>query len=74
MNKSELIEALATKAELSKAAAGRAVDVLVEEIVTAVAKGDSVALVSAATNHVHVHRRREQAWLGRGAALGCDGL
>jgi hypothetical protein len=39
MNKSELIEALATKAELSKAAAGRAVDVLVEEIVTAVAKG-----------------------------------
>jgi DNA-binding protein HU-beta len=42
MNKSELIEALATKAELSKAAAGRAVDVLVEEIVTAVAKGDSV--------------------------------
>ena len=49
MNKSELIEALATKAELSKAAAGRAVDVLVEEIVTAVAKGDSVALVGFGT-------------------------
>ena len=49
MNKSELIEALATKADLSKAAAGRAVDVLVEEIVTAVAKGDSVTLVGFGT-------------------------
>ena len=49
MNKSELVEALATKAELSKAAAGRAVDVLVEEIVTAVAKGDSVTLVGFGT-------------------------
>lgn len=49
MNKSELIEALATKAELSKAAAGRAVDVLVEEIVTAVAKGDSVTLAGFGT-------------------------
>lgn len=49
MNKSDLIEALATKAELSKAAAGRALDVLVEEIVTAVAKGDSVTLVGFGT-------------------------
>ena len=49
MNKSELVEALATKAELSKAAAGRAVDVLVEEIVTAVANGDSVTLVGFGT-------------------------
>lgn len=45
MNKSELIEALTTKADLSKAAAGRAVDVLV----TAVAKGDSVTLVGFGT-------------------------
>jgi nucleoid DNA-binding protein len=30
MNKSELIEALTTKADLSKAAAGRVVDILVE--------------------------------------------
>ena len=30
MNKSELIEVLATKADLSKAAAGRAIDVLAE--------------------------------------------
>jgi len=45
MNKSELIEALASKADLSKVAAGRAVDALLEEIVTAVANGDSVTLV-----------------------------
>ena len=49
MNKSDLIEALATKADLSKAAAGRALDVLINEIVTAVAKGDSVALIGFGT-------------------------
>ena len=49
MNKFELIEVLATKADLSKAAAGRVLDVLVNEIVTAVAKGDSVALVGFGT-------------------------
>ncbi|MDX9944165.1 MAG: HU family DNA-binding protein [Azonexus sp.] len=49
MNKSELIEALATKAELSKAAAGRALDVLIEEIVSAVSKGDTVQLVGFGT-------------------------
>ncbi len=49
MNKSELIEVLATKADLSKAAAGRVLDILVNEIVTAVAKGDSVALVGFGT-------------------------
>ena len=49
MNKSELVEALATKAELSKAAAGRAVDVLVEEIVPAVRKGYSVPRVGFGT-------------------------
>ncbi len=49
MNKSELIEALATKAELSKAAAGRALDVLIEEIVTTVSKGDTVQLVGFGT-------------------------
>jgi DNA-binding protein HU-beta len=49
MNKSELIEALAAKADLSKAAAGRALDILMEEIVTAVVKGDSVTLVGFGT-------------------------
>lgn len=49
MNKTALIEAIATKADLSKAAAGRALDILVEEIVNAVAKGDSVTLVGFGT-------------------------
>jgi len=44
MNKSELIEALAARIKLSKAASGKAVDALVEIITAAVAKGDDVAL------------------------------
>lgn len=49
MNKAELIEALASKAEISKAAAGKTLDALVETIVEAVAKGDSVALIGFGT-------------------------
>lgn len=49
MNKSELIDAVATKSELSKAAAGRAIDALIEEVVTTVAKGDTVTLVGFGT-------------------------
>ncbi len=49
MNKSELIEALATRVDISKAAAGNAIDALVEIITTTVAKGDDVALVGFGT-------------------------
>lgn len=49
MNKSELIEALASSADLSKAAAGRTLDALLETIVDTVAKGDSVALLGFGT-------------------------
>ena len=35
MNKSELIDAIAASADLSKAAAGRALDAMVESITTA---------------------------------------
>lgn len=42
MNKSELIEAVATAADLSKAAAGNAIDAVVAAITKAVAKGDTV--------------------------------
>lgn len=59
MNKSELIEAIATKAELSKAAAGRAVDALVGEITSAVAKGDSVTLVGFGTFKSSARAARE---------------
>ncbi|MDR1709301.1 MAG: HU family DNA-binding protein [Candidatus Accumulibacter sp.] len=45
MNKSELIDAVASKAELSKLASGKALDALLQTIETAVAKGDGVSLV-----------------------------
>ncbi len=45
MNKSELIEVIAQEAEMSKAAAGRALDATLSAITTAVAKGNDVALI-----------------------------
>lgn len=45
MNKSELIDAIAAGADISKTAAGKAVDALVATITKAVAKGDQVTLV-----------------------------
>jgi DNA-binding protein HU-beta len=49
MNKSELIEALAKQADISKFAAGKSIDALVAIITTAVAKGDDVALIGFGT-------------------------
>ena len=49
MNKSELIEAVATAADLSKTAAGAALDAITAAITKAVAKGDSVTLVGFGT-------------------------
>lgn len=45
MNKSQLIEAIASKADISKAKAGDAVDALISTIGTALKKGDSVTLI-----------------------------
>lgn len=44
MNKSDLIDALAERCELSKAAAGRVVDGFSELVTDALSKGDSVSL------------------------------
>ena len=49
MNKSELIDVAATEADISKAAAGRALDAILDAVVKAVAKGDSVTLVGFGT-------------------------
>jgi DNA-binding protein HU-beta len=49
MNKSDLIEAMAQEAEITKAAAGRALDAAIEAITKAVTKGDSVTLVGFGT-------------------------
>ncbi len=49
MNKTELIEAIAASADIPKAAAGRALDAVVDSITDALKKGDSVALVGFGT-------------------------
>lgn len=45
MNKSELIDAIADSADISKASAGRALDAAVEAVKKALKKGDMVTLV-----------------------------
>lgn len=49
MNKSELIEATAKAADISKAAAERALSAMIDAVVKAVAKGDTVTLVGFGT-------------------------
>lgn len=49
MNKAELIEAVAASADLPKAAAGRAIDAMVESVTNALKEGDQVVLVGFGT-------------------------
>lgn len=49
MNKSELIEAMAESADISKSAAGRALDGLTDAIASALKHGDTVSLVGFGT-------------------------
>ncbi|MBT8429122.1 MAG: HU family DNA-binding protein [Gammaproteobacteria bacterium] len=49
MNKSELIDAMADSADISKAAAGRALDGLIDAITNAVKNNDSVSIVGFGT-------------------------
>ncbi len=49
MNKSELTEAIAASADISKAAAGRALDAMTDAIAKALNEGDQVALVGFGT-------------------------
>lgn len=49
MNKSDLIEAMADSADISKAAAGRALDGLIEAITNAVKNDDTVSIVGFGT-------------------------
>ncbi|WP_211474692.1 HU family DNA-binding protein [Collimonas humicola] len=45
MNKTELIEAIATDSDISKAAAQRVLDSVVEHVIKVVTKGDTVQLI-----------------------------
>ena len=45
MNKSDLVDAIATSADISKAAAGRALDGMIEAVKIALKNGEEVSLV-----------------------------
>lgn len=68
MNKTELVDAVAKSADLSKAAAGRAVDGMVEAISKALKKGDKVTLIGFGTFEV----RKRAARTGRNPRTGAE--
>ena len=66
MNKTELIDAMADSADISKAAAGRAFDAAVAAITDALANGDQVSLIGFGTFMV----RERSARTGRNPQTG----
>ncbi|KFZ28726.1 MULTISPECIES: nucleoid-associated protein HU-beta [Pseudidiomarina] len=66
MNKSQLVDKIAEGAEISKAAAGRALDSFIEAVTDALKKGDSVQLVGFGTFAV----RERSARTGRNPQTG----
>jgi DNA-binding protein HU-beta len=59
VNKTDLIDAIASAADLSKADAGRALDAVVDSITDSLKKGDPVALVGFGTFQVKPRAARE---------------
>ena len=55
MNKSELIEAIAQEAGISKAAAQKALDATTNAVTNALKKGDTITLVGFGTFYVGEH-------------------
>jgi len=66
MNKSELIQAVAESADISKAQAGKAVDGVIESIKDALAESDTVTLIGFGTFTV----RERAARVGRNPRTG----
>lgn len=66
MNKTELVEAVAASADISKAAANKAVDAFVDSVTTTLAKGDKVTLIGFGTFEV----RERSARTGRNPRTG----
>lgn len=52
MNKAELIDAIAARADVSKATAGRALDAVIDAVTGALKKGGTVTLVGFGTFYV----------------------
>ncbi|HEZ4391248.1 TPA: HU family DNA-binding protein, partial [Neisseria meningitidis] len=59
MNKSELIEAIAQEADISKAAAQKALDATTNAVTTALKQGDTVTLVGFGTFYVGERAERQ---------------
>jgi len=59
VNKSELIDAIARHADISKAAAGRALDAMVNSIKNSLKKGDIVTLVGFGSFYVGKRTARQ---------------
>ena len=68
MNKSELIDAIASGADVSKASAGRALDSAIGAITSALKSGDSVSLVGFGTFSV----KHRAARAGRNPQTGAE--
>ena len=66
MNKSELIDAIADKADLSKASAGKALDAFVESVSEALKSDDQVVIVGFGSFSV----RKREARSGRNPRTG----
>lgn len=58
-NKSDLIEAISTSADISKAAAGRALDATIESIKASLKKGELVSIVGFGTFYVGKRAARD---------------
>ncbi|MEN8178416.1 MAG: HU family DNA-binding protein [Pseudomonadota bacterium] len=59
MNKAELIDAMADAADISKAAASRALDGMVEAVTAAMKEGDQVSLIGFGTFSVKERAARQ---------------
>jgi len=68
VNKSELIEAIAASADIPKAAAGRALDAMIDSVTGALQKGDQVVLVGFGTFSV----KERAARTGRNPQTGAE--
>lgn len=66
MNKTELVDAVAASADISKAVAGKAVDAVVDSVTAALKKGDKVTLIGFGTFEV----RERAARTGRNPRTG----
>lgn len=68
MNKIELVEMIATGADISKASAGRVLSSAIEQIIKAVTKGDDVQLIGFGT----VKQGKRSARIGRNPKTGAE--